>query len=66
VPPHEAAPLAQAIVRLLADNPFADTVARAAHDMVHDRFCVELMVKAIEEIYDEGARVARIPSRVAS
>jgi glycosyltransferase involved in cell wall biosynthesis len=66
VPPHEPAPLAQAIVRLLLDNPFADTIARRAHDMVHDRFCVQLMVKAIEEIYDEGARVARIPGSAVS
>jgi glycosyltransferase involved in cell wall biosynthesis len=66
VPPHEPAPLAQAIVRLLTDNPFADTIARRAHDMVHDRFCVQLMVKAIEEIYDEGARVARIPGSAVS
>jgi glycosyltransferase involved in cell wall biosynthesis len=61
VSPHETAPLAEAIARFLLDHPFADTVARAAHDMVHDRFCIELMVKAIEEIYDEGARAARIP-----
>ncbi len=66
VPPHEPAPLADAIGRLLVDHAFADTIARRAHDMVHDRFCVELMVKAIEEIYDEGARVARIPGRAAS
>ncbi|HLA16287.1 MAG TPA: glycosyltransferase [Candidatus Limnocylindrales bacterium] len=62
VPPHEPESLAAAIARLLADNPLADTIARRAHDMVHDRFCVELMVKAIEEIYDEGARSARMPT----
>ena len=52
--------LAAAIVRLLTDHPLADTLARAGHDLVHDRFCIELMVRAIEEIYDEGAR-ARPP-----
>ena len=33
--------------------------------MVHDRFCIELMVGATQSIYDEGARVVR-PSEVAA
>jgi glycosyltransferase involved in cell wall biosynthesis len=56
VPPHDAPALAAAIVRLLADHPFADRLARAGHDVVHDRFCVERMVRDIEAIYEEGAR----------
>lgn len=59
VPPHDADALAQAIVRLLLDHPYADTLARAGHDMVHDRFCIELMVSAVQTIYDEGARAVR-------
>ena len=31
--------------------------------MVHDRFCIQLMVGAIESIYDEGAAFVR-PSEV--
>jgi glycosyltransferase involved in cell wall biosynthesis len=58
--------LAAAIVRLLTDHVFADTIARAGHDLVHDRFCIELMVKAIEEIYDEGARAVRLSEAAAS
>jgi glycosyltransferase involved in cell wall biosynthesis len=58
--------LAAAIVRLLQDHAFADTIARAGHDLVHERFCVELMVKAIEEIYDEGARAVRLAESAAS
>jgi glycosyltransferase involved in cell wall biosynthesis len=58
--------LAAAIVRLLTDHAFADMVARAGHDLVHDRFCIELMVKAIEEIYDEGARAVRLAESAAS
>jgi len=54
VPPHEPEPLAASIVRLLQDHPWADTLARAGRDQIHDRFCVELMVRAIEEIYDES------------
>jgi glycosyltransferase involved in cell wall biosynthesis len=53
VPPHDAAALSAAIIRVLRDHPFADTMARAARDQIHDRFCVELMVHAIESIYDE-------------
>jgi glycosyltransferase involved in cell wall biosynthesis len=60
VPPHDAEALAEAIIRLLTDHAWADTIARAGHDLVHDRFCVELMVKEVEAIYDEGARAVRL------
>jgi glycosyltransferase involved in cell wall biosynthesis len=59
VPPHDPRALAAAIVRLLTDHPLADMVARAGHDLVHDRFCVQLMVNAVQELYDEGARAVR-------
>jgi glycosyltransferase involved in cell wall biosynthesis len=65
VPPRDPAALAAAIVRLLKEHSFADTLGRASHDLVHDRFCIELMVKAVEEIYDEGARATRL-SEVAA
>jgi glycosyltransferase involved in cell wall biosynthesis len=57
VPPNDPPALAAAIVRLLTDHPLADTIARAAHDMVHDRFCIERMGAAILDLYDEGALV---------
>jgi glycosyltransferase involved in cell wall biosynthesis len=63
VPPHDAPALAAAIVRLLTDHPYADMLGRAGHDLVHDRFCIELMVSATATIYDEGARAVR-PSTV--
>ena len=59
------AAMAGAIVRLLTDHSLADTIARAAHDLVHERFCIELMVRAVEDIYDEGARRVRL-SEVAA
>jgi glycosyltransferase involved in cell wall biosynthesis len=59
VPPHDPDALAAAIVRLLTDHAYADMLAKGGHDLVHERFCVELMVYAIEEIYDEGARAVR-------
>ncbi|HEY1168134.1 MAG TPA: glycosyltransferase [Candidatus Limnocylindrales bacterium] len=54
VPPNDREALASAIVRLLADHPFADMIAKRGHDLVHDRFCVELMVNSIEAIYDQA------------
>jgi glycosyltransferase involved in cell wall biosynthesis len=55
VPPLDPPALAAAIVRLLTDHPFADMLARAGHELVHERFCVELMVRSIEDLYDEVA-----------
>jgi glycosyltransferase involved in cell wall biosynthesis len=57
VPPHDPDALADAIVRLLTDHPLADILARAGHDLVHERFCVERMVASVESIYDEAAQV---------
>jgi glycosyltransferase involved in cell wall biosynthesis len=65
VPPHDAPALAAAISRLLLDHPYADTLARAGHDVVHERFCVEQMVRAIETIYDEGVGLAAVPDLAA-
>ena len=66
VPPHDAEALATAIVRLLRDHPYADTLGRAGHDLVHDRFCIELMVSAVESIYDEGAGTVRLTEVAAA
>jgi glycosyltransferase involved in cell wall biosynthesis len=60
VPPHDPAALAAAIVSLLTDHARADTIGRAGHDLVRDRFCIQLMVREIEAIYDEGARAVRL------
>jgi hypothetical protein len=30
-------------------------IAKRGHDLVHDRFCIELMVNSIEALYDEAA-----------
>jgi glycosyltransferase involved in cell wall biosynthesis len=62
VPPHDADALSAAIRRLLGDHQLADTLGRAGHDLAHDRFCIEGMVSSIQEIYDEGARIARLGS----
>jgi glycosyltransferase involved in cell wall biosynthesis len=59
VPPRDPPALAAAISRLLLDHPLADTLARAGHDLVHDRFCVQLMVNSVQRLYDDGARAVR-------
>jgi glycosyltransferase involved in cell wall biosynthesis len=59
VPPHDADALAAAIVRVLGDHPYADTLGRAGHDMVHDRFDIGTMVGLVQQIYEEGARSVR-------
>jgi glycosyltransferase involved in cell wall biosynthesis len=54
VPPRDAGALAAAIIRLLQDPGYAASIGRAGHDLVHERFCVEQMVRAVETIYDEA------------
>ena len=64
VPPGDCDALAGAIVRLLSDHPFADMLARRGHDLVHERFCIELMTSQIESIYDELALKLRASAGV--
>jgi glycosyltransferase involved in cell wall biosynthesis len=59
VPPHDPPALASAIVRLLGDHQLADMLGRAGHDQVHERFCIQLMVNAVQALYDDGARAVR-------
>ena len=64
VPPNDPGALADAIVRLLSDHPYADMIAKRGHDLVHDRFCIELMVNSIETLYDEAALKLRAAASV--
>src|SRR4029079_10178312 len=54
VPPHDSGALAAAIVRLIDNPDLAARIGRAGHGLVHERFCVEQMVRAVETIYDEA------------
>jgi glycosyltransferase involved in cell wall biosynthesis len=65
VPPNDCDALAAALIKLLTDHPYADMIARRGHDLVHERFCIELMVNSIESIYDEEAARLRIQESVA-
>jgi glycosyltransferase involved in cell wall biosynthesis len=64
VPPGDCDALAAAIIRLLSDHPLADMIARRGHDLVHDRFCIELMTSQIETLYDEAALKLRASAGV--
>jgi glycosyltransferase involved in cell wall biosynthesis len=59
VPPRDPAALAAAIVRVLTDHPLADTMARAGRILAHERFCVDRMVRALQDVYEEGAAIAQ-------
>ena len=65
VPPHDCEALAAAIVRLLTDHPLADMIAHAGHLLVHDRFCIELMIESVSSLYDEAALKMRQSEGVA-
>jgi glycosyltransferase involved in cell wall biosynthesis len=65
VPSHDPAALGGAIGRLLADEALAAELGRAGHDLVHERFCVELMVDRVARIYETGAELLRVP-RIAA
>jgi glycosyltransferase involved in cell wall biosynthesis len=56
VPPRDPGALADAIVRLLTDHPLADTLGRNGYRLVRERFGVERMMAALEELYDEAWR----------
>jgi glycosyltransferase involved in cell wall biosynthesis len=59
VPPRDPDALAKAITRVLSDHEFAEKIGRGGHDLVHERFCVEQMVRAVETIYDEAVAEER-------
>jgi glycosyltransferase involved in cell wall biosynthesis len=59
VPPRDPEALADALIRMLKDHPYADTLSKAGRDLVEERFCAELMVRAIETIYDEAVAEER-------
>ncbi len=59
VAPRDPEALGIAIARLLTDHPLADTLARAGHDLVYERFCVEQMVRSVETVYDESVAEER-------
>ena len=48
------------------NSPLADMIAHRGHELVHDRFCIELMVHSISDLYDQAALELRASEGVAS
>ena len=65
VPPHDAEALADGDRPAADGPPLADTIGRAGHDLVHDRFCIELMVSGDRGDLRRGRRAVR-PDRARS
>ena len=56
VPPHDAdAPGRRHRSHAHSTIRSPTRIARAGHDLVHERFCIERMVEATQTLYDEGA-----------
>lgn len=53
VPPQDPASLAAAVLRLLKDRAFALKMARAANELIKEKFSLEQMAKKIEMVYKE-------------
>jgi len=54
VEPRDPAALAHAVVRLLHDRSLAGTLGHNARELVRERYCVDLMVRRVEDLYEEG------------
>ena len=54
VEPRDPTALARAVVRLLRDRSLATALGRSARELVRQRYCVDLMVRRVETLYEEG------------
>jgi glycosyltransferase involved in cell wall biosynthesis len=54
VEPRDPAALAGAIVRVLSDHALAGTLGRNGRALVRERYCVDVMVRRVEDLYEEG------------
>jgi glycosyltransferase involved in cell wall biosynthesis len=65
VPSQDPSALASAIALLFRDRALATRLANAGHKLVHERFCVDDMLRDIEAIYllAVGGTVSDVPDR---
>ena len=65
VPSQDPSALASAIALLFRDRVLAARLANAGHELVHERFCVDDMLRDIESIYElaVGGPVGEVPDR---
>ncbi|RLT21803.1 MAG: glycosyltransferase family 1 protein [Candidatus Aquidulcis sp.] len=65
VPSQDPSALASAIALLFRDRALADKLASAGHALVHEKFCVDDMLRDIEAIYllAVGGTAGQVPDR---
>jgi glycosyltransferase involved in cell wall biosynthesis len=65
VPSHDPSALAAAIALLFRDPALAERLASAGHELVHEKFCVDDMLRDIEAIYllAVGGPTGAVPDR---
>jgi glycosyltransferase involved in cell wall biosynthesis len=65
VPSQDPSALASAIALLFRDRTLADRLATAGHELVHEKFCVDDMLRDIEAIYllAVGGTLSDVPDR---
>jgi glycosyltransferase involved in cell wall biosynthesis len=54
VEPRDPEALAGAIVRILRDHALAEALGRNGRALVRDRYCVDVMVRRVEDLYEDG------------
>jgi glycosyltransferase involved in cell wall biosynthesis len=65
VPSQDPSALASAIALLFRDRALAAKLANAGHELVHEKFCVDDMLRDIEAIYllAVGGTLSDVPDR---
>ena len=65
VPSHDPSALAAAIIALFTHPDRAAKLAAAGHEMVHEEFCIDYMMRDIEAIYAlaVGGDATLVPDR---
>lgn len=58
VPPGDSHTLAAAVIALLDDPGYAASLGITGQRLVHERFCLQLMVRRLSRLYDQTARTA--------
>lgn len=54
VPPRDPRALATALLRVLRDQALAARLGGAARELVRERYCLDLMIQRLEDLYEEG------------
>ena len=64
VAPRDPAALAGAIVRVVRDDALADALGRNGRELVRERYCIDVMVRRVEDLYEEGIAAREVLAAV--